>query len=171
MEKEPSEARRKKDNKQAEERKEKTSIQKHKTGEKKQQEYIQQEKQTKQNKLFTNLKLKTQEKESERQKREMVGGTQGRAVTRKEEEEEEGKDVGTRDQTASGTGALKRDKMQRGRKEETEKSVRCSHSLSHRKCLLVTSALGGEAGGAFFFAGRGFFSLSRPRQNVFSSPE
>jgi len=35
VEKEPSEARRKKDNKQAEERKEKTSIQKHKTGKKK----------------------------------------------------------------------------------------------------------------------------------------
>ncbi len=128
MGKEGSEARRKKDNKQAEERKEKTSTQKHKPEKKKkQQEYIQQEKQTKQNKLFTNLKLKKQERERERrkqrQKREMVGGTQGRAVTRKEEEEEEGKDVGTRDQTASGTGALERVKMQRGRKEETEKSV------------------------------------------------
>ncbi len=82
----------------------------------------------------------------------MVGGTEGRAVTKKEEEEEEGKDVGTRDQTASGTGALKRDKMQRGRKEETEKSVAHSLSLSQRKCLLVTSSWGwGAGGGAFFF--------------------
>jgi hypothetical protein len=98
----------------------------------------------------------------------MVGGTQGRAVTRKEEEEEEGKDVGTRDQTASGTGALKRDKMQRGRKEETEKSV-CSLSLEHRKCLLVTSSLGGRGGGGgFFYILGGGFSPFQGLDKMFS---
>jgi len=129
--KEGSEARPKKDNKQTEERKEKTSTQDGKKNKKKQREYIQKEKQTKQYKIFTNLKLKTQEKErerereKERQKREMVGGMQGRAATRKEE----GKDVGTRDETASGTGALKRDKMQRGQERGDGKKKSVAHSL------------------------------------------
>jgi hypothetical protein len=76
-------------------------------------------------------------------------------VTRKEEEEEEGKDVGTRDQTASGTGALKRDEMQRGRKEETEKSVALSLSLSLSLAPKTPSRYLFLGGGKPFFFGAG----------------
>jgi hypothetical protein len=171
--KEGSEARPKKDNKQTEERKEKTSTQ---DGKKKQKKTAGIYTKRETNETVQNLhKPQTQdtrerererEREKERQKREMVGGMQGRAATRKEE----GKDVGTRDETASGTGALKRDKMQRGQERGDGKKKSVAHSLPPAPKLPSRYLF--SLGPLFFIFGQGFFSLLRPSQKCFfSSPE
>jgi hypothetical protein len=91
----------------------------------------------------------------------MVGGMQGRAATRKEE----GKDVGTRDETASGTGALKRDKMQRGQERGDGKKKSVAHSLPPAPKLPSRYLF--SLGPLFFIFGQGFFSLLRPSQKCF----